>query len=280
MKSNEGAWSERLSSGKAASGNLGVLGAEGDLEAAFSQCRAAKFKGRHSENSTFFFPVQVQAGFLPHGPVSSRDAAGLLPPRGCGRAASCRAGLQTSAPSNLSAWQQLWLQHGFGMGPCWAVKSDNQAGSAFPTAVLFQPAQHGAGSALWPGSRFHGRFPTPGVCRAVWFGTALSSAPLLSRPKATATFTNQVLPRLSPPWSLRGKAGAAGRPQKGCRRGREDPPLLLPRLKDSPGIRREVHIKSPPYLLLQSVPVSLGSWKGLNQEFSPGETLWGLERQP
>lgn len=130
-----------------------------------------------------------------------------------------------------------------------------------------------------PGSRFHGRFPTPGVCRAVWFGTALSSAPLLSRPKATATFTNQVLPRLSPPWSLRGKAGAAGRPQKGCRRGREDPPLLLPRLKDSPGIRREVHIKSPPYLLLQSVPVSLGSWKGLNQEFSPGETLWGLERQ-
>lgn len=65
MKSNEGAWSERLSSGKAASGNLGVLGAEGDLEAAFSQCRAAKFKGRHSENSTFSFQSRCRQDFCP-----------------------------------------------------------------------------------------------------------------------------------------------------------------------------------------------------------------------
>uniref|UniRef100_A0A8C5TQW9 Runt-related transcription factor n=1 Tax=Malurus cyaneus samueli TaxID=2593467 RepID=A0A8C5TQW9_9PASS len=46
------------------------------------------------------------------------------------------------------------------------------------------------------------------------------------------TFTNQVLPRLSPPWSLRGKAGAAVCPQKGCRGGRREggtsPLLLLP----------------------------------------------------
>uniref|UniRef100_A0A663EME3 Runt-related transcription factor n=1 Tax=Aquila chrysaetos chrysaetos TaxID=223781 RepID=A0A663EME3_AQUCH len=39
------------------------------------------------------------------------------------------------------------------------------------------------------------------------------------------TFTNQVLPRLSPPWSLRGKAGAADRPQNGWRGGRN---LLSP----------------------------------------------------
>lgn len=57
-------------------------------------------------------------------------------------------------------------------------------------------------------------------------------------PKATATFTNQVLPRLSPPWSLRGKAGAAGRPQKGCRGGRKAGRILPFSFHGSPGIRR------------------------------------------
>lgn len=77
-----------------------------------------------------------------------------------------------------------------------------------------------------------------------------------------------------------GRQALPGARKRAAGEGGSSPPLLLPRLKDSPGIRREVRIKSPPYLLLQSVPVSLGSWKGLNQVFSPGEMLRGLERQP
>lgn len=65
VKSNEGAWSKRLSSGKAASGSLGVLGAEGDLETAFSQCRAAKFEGRLSEDSIFSFQPRCRKDLCP-----------------------------------------------------------------------------------------------------------------------------------------------------------------------------------------------------------------------
>lgn len=50
--------------GKALSSTLGVLGAEGNLEAAFSQCRA-EFKGRHSENCTFSFQSRCRQDFCP-----------------------------------------------------------------------------------------------------------------------------------------------------------------------------------------------------------------------
>lgn len=92
----------------------------------------------------FFFPIQVQAGFLPHGPTSSCDAAGLLKPWGCGQAASCRAGLQTSSPS---AWQQLRLWHGFGTG----VKSGWEPFSqrcAFPASLAQSRASPVAGQPL------------------------------------------------------------------------------------------------------------------------------------
>lgn len=45
-------------------------------------------------------------------------------------------------------------------------------------------------------------------------------------------------------------------------------------------MRKRVQIKSPPDLLLQSLPLPLVSWKGLAQVFFPGEMLQGLEHQP
>lgn len=210
VKSNEGAWSERwrLSSGKAASSSLGVLGAEGDLEAAFSQ-----FKGRHSEDCTFSFQSRCRQDCCPMFPS---QAVMLLDCYRRGAAVRLLHAELVSKPQLPVPGSSCGCSRALGWvpAPCWAVQSGWERFChlcAFPAS----PARSRAGQ------------PLPrALCSAgcVHSGVVRDSFELLLSylaPKPQPRSQTRCSPRLSPPWSLRGKAGAAGCPQKGCRGGRE-----------------------------------------------------------
>lgn len=173
VKSNEGAWSERwrLSSGKAASSSLAVLGAEGNLEAAFSP-----FKGRHSEDSTFSFQPRCRQDFCP---MFLSQAVMLLGRYSRGAVVRLLHAELVSKPQLTVPGSSCGRSTALGWvpAPCWAVKSGWEC---FSPLCAFPASRARSRAGLWPGSPFHGRCAAPGVCRAVWFGTALSCSSLIS----------------------------------------------------------------------------------------------------
>lgn len=140
VKSNEGAWSEhwRLSSGKAASSSLAVLGAEGNLEAAFSP-----FKGRHSEDSTFSFQPRCRQDFCP---MFLSQAVMLLGRYSRGAVVRLLHAELVSKPQLTVPGSSCGRSTALGWvpAPCWAVKSGWECFSplrAFPAS----PARSRAG---------------------------------------------------------------------------------------------------------------------------------------